>query len=460
MRERTTLGQFAGLCILLLSVTGFTALGTTATPPSHASALAGLEITEIDCADLVTAMAVGEEQFERYGLAEKLQNGRFAPYEFMDYIVCSTGAPDYIEDILWLFADMYYVFDRGSGELAVTYVEWGGPPAEPSPTPTHEPIPDISGAVDDDSQTTTVCIDATTPILEIGDDDPEQFDFWGLLGGPPCGLEMSGSICLDCGEDVVWRWLVPTPSGQEQEPDSSLEGRGGRTCFDPHMAARITGQELDEDDAGRLARGLCNLQFGPGDQVCWQCLEDVPEPLPEPTPTPVPKERVQKDPICSDYLTPEVVGPGAWEKYGIADKLRTNEIQRHLSESLGRIVCYGHREVDGAVIAGDELYYAFDIESGRLVNERIHWREDLPEQLPPLRISREEAEAMVEGEVTSSTLVVLNPDQMLFETDVMSSFRDPCWMVHSSEQAGDLDIPRITVINAITGEILGRYCPC
>ncbi|MGD8474685.1 MAG: hypothetical protein PVH59_11210, partial [Anaerolineae bacterium] len=197
MRERTSLGQFAGLCILLLSVIGFTALGTTATPPSHASALAGLEITEIDCADLVTAMVVGEEQFERYGLAEKLQNGRFSPYEFMDYIVCSTAEPEFVGGSLWLSANAYYIFDRGSGELAVTYVEWGGPPAEPSPMPTHEPIPDISEAVDDDS-TTTVCIDATTPILEIGDDDPKQFDFWGLLGGPPCTLEMSGSICLDC----------------------------------------------------------------------------------------------------------------------------------------------------------------------------------------------------------------------------------------------------------------------
>ena len=126
MRERTSFGQFAGLFILLLSVTGFTALGTTVTPPSYASAIAELDLAETDCADLITAEVVGKEQFERYGLAEKLRSGRFAPYKYMDYIVCSTAEPEHIEGMLWLSANTYYIFDRGSGELAVTYVEWGG----------------------------------------------------------------------------------------------------------------------------------------------------------------------------------------------------------------------------------------------------------------------------------------------------------------------------------------------
>jgi hypothetical protein len=115
--------------------------------------------------------------------------------------------------------------------------------------------------------------------------------------------------------------------------------------------------------------------------------------------------------------------------------------------------------IDGALVSGDELYYMFDIESGELLRKRIHWREDLPERLPPLLISQQEAEAMVEGEVGGSYLTILSPDHMLFESD-KSYFQDPCWLVSSRERDDNLDITWVTVINAITGEVVGRYCPC
>ena len=40
-----------------------------------------------------------------------------------------------------------------------------------------------------------------------------------------------------------------------------------------------------------------------------------------------------------------------------------------------------------------------------------------------------------------------------------TTFQDPCWFVSSTEK-GQIDIPWVTVINAMTGEILGHYCPC
>ena len=458
MRNRTAFAQTLGLVITLLSLTGFAALGTTAAPTSSAPVLARLDIAEldiaeIDCADLITPDTIGHEAFRRYGLADKLEENRFAAYEFMDYVVCSTEGLVHLEEIPWLKASMYYMFDRESGQLSVTYVEWAGPSAQPAPTPTRAPLVEIADAPVDDSQVTTVCIDAKTPILEIGGENPEQFDFWGILGNAPCGKDISSSICLNCDEDVIWRWLVPTSAGRQSEPSTGEQGGGATACFDAQMAVEITGQELDDADARRLAGGLCSMQFGPGDQVCWHCMEEIPV-LEEPTPTPVPEPRAPRDPVCSEYLTPEVVGREAWQKYGIADKLRANQIHRHLSD---RIVCYGGRRIDGVDIDGDRLYYMFDIESGQLLVERIHWREDLPDQLPSPRISQQEAESMVEGEVNQSGLVILNPDQMHFETDRMSSFTDPCWIVSSTQRQGDFAIPWWTVINAITGEVLGSY---
>ena len=221
MRDRTTFGQVMGLVLMLLSVIGFAALGPTATPPAGTSkpgpgqaGPAGLASMGTDCANLITPDRIGHEEFERYGIAERLQNNEFTAGEFLGYIVCSHGQPRHDGDLF--FADMYYMFDGESGELAVTYLEWEGDLRES--TPTSEPTQQSVEAVPaDDSDTTTVCIDLETPIIEIGGENPEQWGILDILSSGQCAIEMGGSFCWDCGGDPVWRWLVPPPTGQEPE---------------------------------------------------------------------------------------------------------------------------------------------------------------------------------------------------------------------------------------------------
>jgi hypothetical protein len=459
MRDRTTFGQVVGLLLMVLAVSGMAALHGAATPPAGTSMLrpgepgtAGLSGSDTDCTNLITPDKIGHEEFERYGIAEKLQSNEFVAQESGGYIVCSHGQPRHDEDWFQLFADMYYMFDREDGELVVTSLEWDDAlrEHESSPRPTQQLVEALPP---DDSDTTTVCIDAKTPIIEIGDENPEQWNIWDILSSGPCAIEISSSVCWDCGEDLVWRWLIPVPTGQDAAAAPSGEPGGEMVCIDAGTAVQISGQQLEEDDTSRVASGQCDLQLG-GEQVCWHCREE----RREPTPSPVPTERARKEPLCSDYLTPEVIGHEAWEKYGIADRLRSNEFQRHMCRGSDCIICYGHRMIDEVRVGSDELYYRFDFESGELLMERIHWREDLPEHLPEPLISQQEAEAMVEGEVRGSHLAIHSPDNMLFETD-KSSIQDPCWFVSSTEK-GQIDIPRVTVINAMTGEVLARYCPC
>jgi hypothetical protein len=378
-------------------------------------------------------------------MAEKLQNNEFVAQETRGYIVCSHGQQRHDGQLFQFLADIYFMFAREDGNLAVIRLEWESD--RPVPTPTPRPTPA------EDPDALTVCIDIETPIIETGGENPKQWNIPGIMWSLPCGREMGSSICWDCDEDLAWRWLVPVPSGQEPEAGPGGERSGGRACIDARTAVQISGQELEEGDASRLASGQCDLELG-GGQVCWHCREVQPEPTPSPAPT----ARVDKGPRCIDYLTPEAIGHEAWERYGIADKLQSHRFQERMCKSADCIICYCGRIIDEAVVYGDELYYRFDIESGELLMERIHWREDLPDHLPSPLINQQEAEAMVDGEVDSSHLAILSPDHMLFES-TEPSFQDPCWFVSSTDK-GEINIPRVTVINAMTGEVLGHYCPC
>ncbi len=305
MRDRTILRQIMGLCIMLMSVTGCTTLGATPNPSPTALALAGIDISEIDCANLITAGTIGQEAFERYGLAEKLQNNEFAVREHAGYVFCATGQSGLDEDLVLFYADMYYMFDAESGELVVTNV--------------------------------------------------------------------------------------------------ALE-------------------------------------------------REIPESLA----TPEPIEHTRQDPICSDYVTPEVFGLEAWEKYGIADKLRNTQYKQHVAEFANTISCSFDRTIDGMRVSGDYVFFLFDIESGSPLKERIHWRENFPEHLPSPRISRQEAVAlaMFEEPVLDSYLTILSPGQLLFGSMPTSCFQEPCWFVTGWVRTGEYYEQSGSIINAVTGEVL------
>jgi hypothetical protein len=195
-------------------------------------------------------------------------------------------------------------------------------------------------------------------------------------------------------------------------------------------------------------------------QICWVCRE--PPPAPSPSPEPVPGEAEAaappSEPQCADYVTEERIGSGEWLEYGIAGKIERNEFSRHLGGISDSIACFYGRRIDEAFVFSDELYYGFDIQSGALLRRRIHWHEDLPEHLPPFRISRQEAEAMVEGEVSYSALTYISPGAELALAGWLDRAR-LCWRVWSKEPGMD-GTTWITVIDAQTGEVFGHYCPC
>ncbi|MFZ1946931.1 MAG: hypothetical protein WAW06_05245 [bacterium] len=125
-----------------------------------------------------------------------------------------------------------------------------------------------------------------------------------------------------------------------------------------------------------------------------------------------------------------------------------------------RLVYFHERVVGGALVEGDFINYQFDALTGELVSSKTHWREDVPEMLPPARVNREEAEAKAlatvggqPAQVTSSRLMIISPESAVFP--IRPAPQNPCWVVWTAEGEG----VAIFVIDAVTGEILGRGVP-
>ena len=207
-----------------------------------------------------------------------------------------------------------------------------------------------------------------------------------------------------------------------------------------------------------LATGKCSLQLGT-DQVCWRCREAPAETLPPPEPSAQNVETPAVVPLCREILTPEVTGQDAWDRYRIAELLKGDRFQRHPCVDSDCVICYADRMLGAARVEGDELYYRIDARTGELVMERIHWRGDLPQQLPSPLISQQEAEALVEGRVESSYLAFPSIDHPALDVSKPAS-RTPCWHVssHTVDEKG-IEYPWVTVIDALTEQILGRYAP-
>jgi hypothetical protein len=112
-------------------------------------------------------------------------------------------------------------------------------------------------------------------------------------------------------------------------------------------------------------------------------------------------------------------------------------------------IAYHHqRKIDDLCVNGDYILYRIDKDTGEIIEKVVHWRDDLPEHLPTT-IPREEAEALVEGEVESSSLHYIPPGSAIYPIEPTP--KNPCWVV-SSIIDGML---RLVVIDAVTGEFLG-----
>jgi len=135
-------------------------------------------------------------------------------------------------------------------------------------------------------------------------------------------------------------------------------------------------------------------------------------------------------------------------KYEIGDK---EFMKRAVTD---KIIYWHQRMIDEAIVGGDYIRYEFDKNTKELIEKDVHWRDDLPEHLPPV-ISREEAESMVEGEIQSTKLYYIPPDAPNFPIEPMP--KNPCWVVWIVGN-GDY-ISDVIVIDAVEGKIVGHGVP-
>jgi hypothetical protein len=120
---------------------------------------------------------------------------------------------------------------------------------------------------------------------------------------------------------------------------------------------------------------------------------------------------------------------------------------------IGDVIVYWHqRMIDDAIVEFDYIRYELDKNTEELKEKDIHWRDDLPEQLPPI-ISKEQAVSMIRGEIQSTNLYFISPESNVFP--ITPTAKNPCWVVKSIDNS----IMTITLIDAIEGVILGYGVP-
>lgn len=118
-----------------------------------------------------------------------------------------------------------------------------------------------------------------------------------------------------------------------------------------------------------------------------------------------------------------------------------------------KFVSYFHRRRIGeAIVEKDFIRYLFDSETGELIEQTRHWRDDLPDRVAPV-IGKQEAESMVEGTVEASDLYIISPDSEVVRIEPTP--KNPCWVIYSWVGEGLI----ITIIDAMTGEKLGNGVP-
>ena len=132
------------------------------------------------------------------------------------------------------------------------------------------------------------------------------------------------------------------------------------------------------------------------------------------------------------------------------------------SESEKHIVYWYHRKIGNATVELDRILYMFDATTKEFIEKDVHWRDDLPTELPPI-ISEEEA--MTIGGGTKAWLVYIDPESYAFAA-VKPTPQNPCWAVYIYE---DFYFPEhnetftwnvdVIVVDAVTGEILGHGVP-
>lgn len=172
--------------------------------------------------------------------------------------------------------------------------------------------------------------------------------------------------------------------------------------------------------------------------------------------------------IIALMLTPlscqQEISPQDWTVANEAEflgKCEQSNIMFEKSESGDYVsYCY-NRKIDGAVVELDHIVYIFNKETGEFFDKDVHWRDDLPDKLPPI-ISAEEAMAIGGG--TKAYLLYIDPESSV--SLVEPTPKNPCWEVAIYEEFLDPVTNKtvsyntdIVVVDAVTGEILGHGTP-
>lgn len=139
--------------------------------------------------------------------------------------------------------------------------------------------------------------------------------------------------------------------------------------------------------------------------------------------------------------------PGLLEEYESSDK----EFQEFIIDN--RIVYFHQRKIDNVIVEGDYILYHFDKNTKEFLDKRMHWREDLPEKLYLKMISEGKARSLVDGVALYGKLYIISPESHGFPIDPTP--KNPCWAVRSI----DNNEMKITIIDAVTGELLGYGVP-
>ncbi|MFA6183650.1 MAG: Ig-like domain-containing protein [Parcubacteria group bacterium] len=118
------------------------------------------------------------------------------------------------------------------------------------------------------------------------------------------------------------------------------------------------------------------------------------------------------------------------------------------------IVLFSQRMIDNAVVEKDQSVYVFNKSNGKFKEKKIKYRSGLPKSLPLNLLTKEKAEAQVNGNSKFSTLYYASPDSDVFNINFDKS--NPIWAVTSFDSN---NYASLFVIDAITGKKLGNGNP-
>ena len=126
-------------------------------------------------------------------------------------------------------------------------------------------------------------------------------------------------------------------------------------------------------------------------------------------------------------------------------------------------IIYRHyRTIDGVPVDYDYRIYVFDRDTKELIEKYIHWRDDLPEHLPPV-IPKEEAESIAEtvgkGKIMNTSFAHTHLCFISSSTwyPIEPQPRNPCWIVYFADKNGyNIDV---VIVDAVEGKVLGHGVP-